>query len=912
MGGVLRLALAHLVGDRRRAVAAGLAILVAVTSFVVLTGTVSTQRLQVRQEVASNYRSTYDILVRPQGSKTTLEESDGLVRPNFLAGQYGGISLGQVDQIRAVPGVEVAAPVAVLGQTMRSVLLSVDIKNVLGSRDSAMVRFSLSGTARNATATTTNQRGYLYLTRRPLITIDSNGDGESVPSIPAQVERRNGRTITACLASNAGGPATSPATAFQQHCWSTRDNNDAGAQPPRVETLFSLPLTVEAIDPDAEAKLTGLNQAIESGRGLEEADSFGTDTQGPAPIEAATAVMASQLPFDFKASLQVDELSPTTTEQVLASDDAATRARLVATATPVRTVGRVDRDAAAVYRSDIAPNADTATASADQSLIVFGLDQPGQVDYTSTNPLSPRVVPFDATPWRSDDGFLAAPPSLTDTGYRPSSVKTKSRQDTFVSFKVVGTYDPDRLPKPSTLNEVPLETYRPSYVEGADAASRTVLGDKPMLSDLNPAGYVQSPPALLVPLAALPLFADNFADLNTSAPVSSVRVRVADVNGLDPVAREKIRQIAEQIQTETGLDVDITIGSSLQNREVNLPASTSGTPALQLNERWTKKGVAVAVSNAIDTKSLVLFVVILASAALTVTLIATASVQARRRDLAVLACLGWPAGRRRTLIAAELTIIGVGAGLLGALLSWPLAHALHIHTDWWQTVLAVPLGALLALLPGLAATITAGQVAPIDAFRPRTSAHRQASLILRGPATLGCIMTSRRPGRAVLASLAVALAVASATLVTTIATAFNGAVIGSFLGDAVALQVRTPDIVATVLLAVLGLTAVTTVLLLALTEDAPNYAMLQAAGWTDIALTRTLLTQAGVVGLAGATLGCVAALTTTALFIGPLTHTAVGIAALVFFSAVAASSLAALIPAAITARLPTARILARE
>lgn len=678
--------------------------------------------------------------------------------------------------------------------------------------------------------------------------------------------------------------------------------------------LFSLPLTVEAIDPDAEAKLTGLDQAIADGRGLAETDSYGTDDSGPAPVEAATAVLASQLPLDYQATVNVQELPSTTMDDVLASGSARTRADLVNSAAPVRTVATVTKDAAAVYRSTIAGSVDTTAAMADQSLITFDLDQPGQVTYTGNGPLHPSVVPFNAAAWRGGDGssFLPAPSSLTDTGYRTIAVKPKNRQDTFVSFRIVGTYDPDKIPRPSKLNEVPLETYRPSYVEGPDPASKAVLGNKPMLSDLNPAGYVQSPPALLVPLKALPLFWSNFHGLNQKSPVSSVRVRVAGITGLDPVSREKIRQIAEQIQTTTGLDVDITIGSSLQNRQIAIPVTTSGTPALLVNERWTKKGVAVEISQALDAKSLVLFLVILASSALTVALIATASVQARRRELAVLACLGWRAGRRRTLVGLELLAIGVAAGAVGAVIAWPLAHLLGLHTAWWQILLAVPLGALLALLPGLAATITAGRIAPIDAFRPPNSGHRQLPLRLHGPGTLGLIMLGRRPARIVLGGLAVALAVASSTLLASIIGAFHGAVIGSFLGDAVALQVRTPDVIATVLLVVLGLTAVTTVLLLAVTEDAPAYAALHATGWTDSALTRTLLSQGGLIGLTGAVAGAIAALIGIQIVIATITPAVVITTVAIGIAAVAASTLAALIPAAIIARLPAARILARE
>ncbi|MDN8929474.1 hypothetical protein Q0O64_14355, partial [Staphylococcus aureus] len=90
-------------------------------------------------------------------------------------------------------------------------------------------------------------------------------------------------------------------------------------------------------------------------------------------------------------------------------------------------LGRVTRDAAEVYRSDIVATSDAGSVTADQSLIVLGLNQPGQVDFAGQDPLSPTVVPFDAEPWRLDDGFLPAPPSLGDTGYRPSSVKLRSR-----------------------------------------------------------------------------------------------------------------------------------------------------------------------------------------------------------------------------------------------------------------------------------------------------------------------------------------------------------------------------------------------------------------------------------------------------------------------------------------------------
>lgn len=116
---LVRFALAQLRGGWRRTLAALLAVFTAVTSFVLLTGSAQTQRLEVTRTVDENFRGAYDILVRPTGSATALEASDDQVRSSFLSGTYGGISLDQVARIKALGGTEAVAPIAMLGVTMQ-------------------------------------------------------------------------------------------------------------------------------------------------------------------------------------------------------------------------------------------------------------------------------------------------------------------------------------------------------------------------------------------------------------------------------------------------------------------------------------------------------------------------------------------------------------------------------------------------------------------------------------------------------------------------------------------------------------------------------------------------------------------------------------------------------------------------
>lgn len=63
-----------------------------------------------------NYsRGSYDILVRPEGSRTIIEEHLQTVEENYIGDGTGGISIAEWEEIKNHPEVEIAAPVASLG-----------------------------------------------------------------------------------------------------------------------------------------------------------------------------------------------------------------------------------------------------------------------------------------------------------------------------------------------------------------------------------------------------------------------------------------------------------------------------------------------------------------------------------------------------------------------------------------------------------------------------------------------------------------------------------------------------------------------------------------------------------------------------------------------------------------------------
>jgi putative ABC transport system permease protein len=228
---------------------------------------------------------------------------------------------------------------------------------------------------------------------------------------------------------------------------------------------------------------------------------------------------------------------------------------------------------------------------------------------------------------------LLAPPGNADTQFQRLSshqgndaVNLTNGVGGAVTPKLIGQFDPDKLPGFNPLSAVPLETYYPPLVTGANAASRKALKNQPLGPTMNLGGYVAQPPLLLTTLTAMQQMLSQscyieankevpsctrYPDTDVAAPISAIRVRVANVHGFDPIDRARILAVATAIKKDTGLQVDITAGSSPTTVDVDLPAGCCGEPALTVAEGWISKGAALAILKAVDAKSVILFVLVL-------------------------------------------------------------------------------------------------------------------------------------------------------------------------------------------------------------------------------------------------------------------------------------------------------------
>jgi putative ABC transport system permease protein len=679
----------------------------------------------------------------------------------------------------------------------------------------------------------------------------------------------DGSTVTPCPAT---GSAPSPFDYAQQaEAWCFSKINGLGTS----ETLTSpdlnghtgfgvsweFPMLIAAVDPAAEARLDGLNHAVTSGQYLPEDYQSGDEF----PVLAAADSGVGEY-----SVTQVQELASPSAPPVL--DTATMRKDSTAAG---RTVLSVTLTASQAYQYLLKQMRSILAGDVDSPVAYWSA---GSVRYSRSGngDLTPVAVRNPVSVWSMSPGVFT-PMDNADIQYRtlrehalPTDVFQANSAVQPASPVLVGMFSESKIAAFDPLSRVPLGPYQPTTAAPANAAGSKALGGSDLLPSLNLGGYVSQPAQLITTLSALPALENSNYSGGThlaKAPVSVIRVRVAGVTGASPATRNRIKAVAEQIELRTGLTVDIVAGSSPQPTTIALPADKYGTPALLLAEDWIKEGVAVTVLDAVDRGSVTLFALILVVCALFVANSATAAVRGRRRELGVLAALGWTRPRLFAVVLGEVAMIGLIAGILGTLLSPPLAAALGLHASPARAALAIPVAMALAVVAGAAPAWLAARADPVASVRPPALAVRRARQP-SGITGLALLNVLRTPGRTLVGALSLAVGVTALTLLIGVTLAFRGAIGGTLLGDYVTVQVRGVDYIAVATTVTLGVLAIADALLISINERAPELATIRAFGWPERALRRMVITEGALTGIAGSAIGAVIGLAGAAALAG--------------------------------------------
>lgn len=879
--------------------------MVASLGFSLLTAATATTRGQVAGDVAGAGRPAYDILVRPSATGVTDDGAADVVPANFQSGIFGGITLDQWSDIQAVSGVEVAAPIANLGYVIPSTDVTVPLSSLVDpGLDEQLFRADLTWAAQAGTTSYAGESDFVYVTKRP------DGCLNKFTLAPALYEPFEVQ-----------GPEQSIMLCFQYQP-SPRDGSPCYLQvpnfqeavicDPQLQIRVPFPMLLSAVDPVEEDRLVGLSDTLVQGRALDRDERVGTIQNVEGLVSGATApVLISSRSFT-DVSLQVDigVVQPPpggSFEQLLTNvNDPVTEAPrfpnapyVGARALPVSGLQSVTFDAGQLYDETLSDSAG--------GINVTGYWSAGGVSYTPQADGSLLAQPVEADPlvWQFATGSAAVPLENQDTQYRALTAHGSTGNSLgsgATNLDVVGRFDPSLLPGFDPLTAVPLETYNIPVATPADEASRQALDGSDYLPTRNIGGYLAQPPFLLTTIGVLPELLPYFRDTTVSAPISVIRVRVEGSTGVDEQSLRRIEAVAALIQERTGLQVDVTAGSSPQVQRIDLPASAKGTPALRLEENWVREGVALLILAAVDQKSIVLLGLILFVSAAFLVNAGVASVRSRRGEIGLLLSLGW---RRRSVFAAilaELLAVGVLAGTAGTALAFALSATFDLQQPAWRLALVAPTAALLTLLAGLIPAWLASRGQPMDALLPPVRTIKRRS---RVTSVLGMALSNlrRNRGRAVLSVACIYVATTALAVLATISLAFQGAVVGTLLGDVIALRVRTADYVSVGLILGLAAFALADLMVLVMRERAVELVTLRVSGWSDASLIQLAATEAVTLGLIGSLLGAATGVAAGAFLgaSGQPVLTAAGLSALL---GIGITVLAAVAPAVVVARLP--------
>jgi hypothetical protein len=789
--------------------------------------------------VDSHWRGAYDLLVVPPGAKTLTNTSAGLVEPNFLGyASSGSITLDQLAAVRALPGVEIAAPIGVVGYVSSQV---VDPSYV-------MTTFPPKPTLYHLVLTLSSTDG--------LQQIVLNRQEADLLVGPTQA---NGLNWVDTNASGSGGNGDAIRSSFS--------------------ALPQLRTELIAIDPTAEMALLGSQSSSLAAlagaffRGSLSSPYFdcstdeaalkllGTSGCSPNPISAPTVPVLISRDLYTPLTLRLDvtqEGKPLArmpsmsqpTAQILAEAKQQAGSGLQDLGSTVRDVSHDilpftgSGDLSVLFPGDPPPNDQGSFQNAPEFVEAYVPNRPTYHSIGARPGSDLPTLALTSVGAVNADGDLVEPSASqqagVEAGYRTlvqvplqaaHAGATGPANELTIQSVGNGFEASDLLPPSDPLDYVPFGAYDPPTSVLVAAPNGKAVPPVAIHPTLNPAGFIDTPPLAITDLLGGTL-------LRGKTPIDAIRVRVGGLGAFDAQAQAALEGVANEIRG-LGLDVEIVAGSSPQSVELYVPSYfVDEAPPADLGyveQSWTTLGAAQRVSNGLGDADVLLLVAALCVAVVLASAVELVRAVTRVRDVSVLRSVGWGPPRILAWLTSEGGFAGVLVGLV-AVLAWAIGG---------RSSLALGAGLGLALTMPLAAF-----VGSLLAVRERAPAASQAGdlwlgfpfvrrLRVTGPVSIGLRSALIRPLRSLLIAGALGLASAASSLGILVVLGVTTRVGPTRLGVALATDLRPAQIGLLALTISAGFLAAFLLLRLEANDRATESIVLRAAGWSprQVALT---------------------------------------------------------------------------
>ncbi|GAA0339366.1 hypothetical protein GCM10008967_32130 [Bacillus carboniphilus] len=752
--------------------------------------------IQAQSDLEKNWRYQYDILVTPQQDDGLRVLENGWVAPQSSMASYGGISMTDLETIEKIPGVEVAAPVALIGfinyDGMRA--------NYIHAKPGHWYRISSETTAFD---------GYQTYILKNNSSIQENYD----PSL-------EGSLLYQKMLEERGYPINVL---------------------PGATIRYPNEMLLVAIDPEAEDKLYNLSNSVISGSYLDEA-SIHYDGNAQMNIIPVIGLQDPQYEMNDRVIIQEFILPDEVEEGDLSAGTRSFFQRL--TETPV----------AQLEISTLSSEYRFKNVNIDFDEAGNFSEEPYLQRYAPTEIL--RYSPLQYELLKSVQGeipsiqaktFQNSSPFYSNVDFPFYRYQSGKRETYDFTIDVIGLYDSSNIVptfEESWEEGDPLDIYTPHH----SMIIQNGLGEEIEPTSLLPlpvkASYYPGAPDMLTTLDALKHV------YHDTPPLSSIRVVVEDVAERSEESQRKIEEVAYQINEQTGHKVEIMLGSGASKMHVQL-AGDSADEVGVVEESWQQKGVSWSIENQIEKTNVLLFVYLLLISFIFCYTVITHSLLQRSSEFAILRAIGWT--RRKIAQVLAFEIIGISLVPIAVVIitnMWLQSLVwYHFLWIWFIMIILISIGYLSGSRKSLKLSPRAG----LEGEGTEWSFMRMFKI--NGLLSYVLHQLLRRPLRFGLLAMVLALTTFMSMLFVATQQSLSDFLFLSFLGETIDLNLKSYQTIFLIIGIVLTILTVFLLLFLNITERRKEFSIIRSIGWPMKRIQLYLSMEAFIVSALGSVLG---------------------------------------------------------
>ncbi|WP_313799029.1 FtsX-like permease family protein [Cytobacillus sp.] len=467
-----------------------------------------------------------------------------------------------------------------------------------------------------------------------------------------------------------------------------------------------------------------------------------------------------------------------------------------------------------------------------------------------------QVVPFEEETYH-DDRDTYRKPQLTD----PSLANNPRLNANFIGF-----YDPTKLnisKDPET--ELPMETYKiPTATLVLNKDDQPVNPPKVIKPTSNIYGYLMSPPTMLTTIEASEHILGN-------NPISAIRIKVKGVDELGDASQEKLEKVANEIESLTGHETTITLGSSPDPLLINIPKVGKHDSIGWIEQPWIKIGASIGIFK--ETKlgySGIIACIILVSI-IYVFSTNLVSFLSRKQEFAVLLAVGWKPKQLKNILMVESLLLGLIVSFVTLLIQIALNIIRENSLLISETLLLTFFVLLIYIIGPLGPARLINKIHPSQVMRTgEVSVSGKRMLKTKGLLSMVLNTVLGRLQRNLVSIIAIALPTTMLILFIYVTFRLNGVLYTSWLGQYVSMEVGAPHYIAVIISLIISILTTSEIMWQNIKERKNEIALLKAFGWKNKYIRLMVLIEGAIIGFLGGVVGGVISLGVIYFMYGPI------------------------------------------